>query len=63
MEKEKPAHPYPPPREGRNEEMHEEDDRNNEPIPHQKGMEERSWEQRFRGIQQELSHMKEAVKG
>ena len=56
MEKEKPAElgsviPTHPPREGRNEEMHEEDDRNNEPIPHQKGMEERSWEQRFRGIQ------------
>ena len=26
-------------------------------------MEERSWEQRFRGIQRELSHMEEAVKG
>ena len=25
--------------------------------------EERSWEQRFRDIQQEISHMKEAVKG
>ena len=26
-------------------------------------MGERSWEQRFKGIQQELSHMKEVVKG
>ena len=26
-------------------------------------MRERSWEQRFKGIQQELSHMKEVVKG
>ena len=55
--------PYLPPREGRNEEAHDGNNKNNEPVPHQQGMEERSWEQRFRGIQQELSHMKEAVKG
>ena len=34
-----------------------------EPTPSQQGMGERSWEQRFKGIQQELSHMKEIVKG
>ena len=37
--------------------------RNDEPTPPQQGMGERSWEQRFKGIQQELSHMKEVVKG
>ena len=36
---------------------------NDEPTPHQQGMGERSWEQRFKGIQHELSHMKEVVKG
>ena len=36
---------------------------NNEPTPPQQGMRERSWELRFKGIQQELSHMKEVVKG
>ena len=36
---------------------------NDEPTPHQQGMGERSWEQRFKGIQQELSYMKEVVKG
>ena len=43
--------PYLPPKEGRNEGTHEGNNRGNEPIPHQQGMEERSWEQRFRGIQ------------
>ena len=33
------------------------------PVPYQQETGERSWEQRFRDIQQELSHMKEAVKG
>ena len=33
------------------------------PPPPQQGMGERSWEQRFKDIQQELSHMKEVVKG
>ena len=33
------------------------------PIPYQKETWEQSWEQRFRDIQQKLSHMKEAVKG
>ena len=37
--------------------------RNDEPTPSQQRMEDQSWEQRFRGIQQELSHMKEVVKG
>ena len=36
---------------------------NNEPTPPQQGIGERSWEHRFKGIQQELSHMKEVVKG
>ena len=36
---------------------------NDEPTPSQQGMGEQSWEQRFKGIQQELSHMKEVVKG
>ena len=43
--------PYLPLREGHNEEIHKGNDRNNESVPHQQGMEERSWEQRFRGIQ------------
>ena len=34
-----------------------------EPTPPQQGIGERSWEQRFKGIQQELSHMKEVIKG
>ena len=36
---------------------------NDEPTPPQQGMRERSWEQRFKGIQQELNHMKEVIKG
>ena len=36
---------------------------NNELNPPQQGMGERSWEQRFKGLQQELSRMKEVVKG
>ena len=52
--------PYLPPREERNEAILEGNIGNNEPTPHQQGMGERSWEQRFKGIQQELSHMKEA---
>ena len=53
--------PYKPPGENRNEERHGRDNRNDGPIQQEIG--ERSWEQRFRDIQQELSHMKEAVKG
>ena len=34
-----------------------------DPIPYKQEAGERSWEQRFRDIQQELSHVKEAVKG
>ena len=37
--------------------------RNEELNPPQQGMGERSWEQRFKGLQQELSRMKEVVKG
>ena len=39
------------------------DDRDNEPTPYRQGVGKQSREQRFRDIQQELSHMKEAVKG
>ena len=36
---------------------------NDEPAPSQQRMGEQSWEQRFKGIQQELIHVKEVVKG
>ena len=36
---------------------------NNEPNPRQQGEGERSWEQRFKSLQQELSRVKEVVKG
>ena len=55
--------PYLPPREERNEAILGGNIGNDEPTPHQQGIWERSWEQRFKGIQQELSHMKEVVKG
>ena len=55
--------PYKPPGENRNEERHGRDNRSDRPIPYQQETGKRSWEQRFRDIQQELSHMKEAVKG
>ena len=55
--------PYKPPGENRNEERPGRDNRGDGPIPYQQETGERSWEQRFRDIQQELSHMKEAVKG
>ena len=54
--------PYLAPREEHNEAILGRNIGNDEPTPHQQGMGERSWEQRFKGIQQELSHMKEAVK-
>ena len=55
--------PYKPPEENRNKKRHGVDDRSDGPIPYQQETGERSWEQRFRNIQQELGHMKEAVKG
>ena len=55
--------PYKPLEENRNEERHGRDNRSDGPIPYQQEAGERSWEQRFRDIQQELSHMKEVVKG
>ena len=56
--------PYiPPGGEDRNEGIPDGDDRDNEPTPYRQGVGKQSWEQRFRDIQQELSHMKEAVKG
>ena len=47
---------------GHNEGIPDRDDEVEEPTPHQLGKEQRSWEQRFQDIQQELSHMKKAVK-
>ena len=55
--------PYKPLGEDRNEGVPEGNSKGNGPILYQQDIGERSWEQRFRDIQQELSHMKEAVKG
>ena len=55
--------PYKPPGEDRNEGMPGRNNRGNGPILYRQEIEERSWEQRFRDIQQELNHMKETVKG
>ena len=55
--------PHPTPREECNEAILGGNIEDDEPTPPQQGMGERSWEQRFKGIQQELSHMKEVVKG
>ena len=54
--------PYVPPGDGLNEGTLDRDNRGEELTPHQRRKEERSWEQRFQDIQQELSHMKEVVK-
>ena len=51
------------PGEDRNEERHVRNNKGDGPLLYQQETEERSWEQRFRDIQQEISHMKEAVKG
>ena len=55
--------PYLPLGEGRNEGMPHRNDRGDEPTLYQQGKGEQSWDQRFQDIQQELNHMKEAVKG
>ena len=55
--------PYKPPGEDRNEGIPGRNNRGNGPILYQSEIGERSWEQRFRDIQQELNHMKETVKG
>ena len=55
--------PYKPPGEDRNEGIPGRNNRGNGPILYQQEIRERSWEQRFRDIQQELSHMKETVRG
>ena len=55
--------PYLPQREERNKAILGGNIGNDDPTPHQQGRGERSWEQKFKGIQQELSHMKEVVKG
>ena len=55
--------PHLTPREEGNEATLEGHVGNEELNPPQQGMGERSWEQRFKGLQQELSRMKEVVKG
>ena len=55
--------PYKPLEEDRDEGIPGRNNRGNGPTLHQQEIGERSWEQRFRDIQQELSHMKETVKG
>ena len=55
--------PYIPPGDDHNEGMLGQNDGGDEPTPYQQGKGEQSWEQRFQEIPQELSHMKEAVKG
>ena len=55
--------PYQPPGEDRNEERHGRNNKVDGPVLYWQETEERSWEQRFRDIQQEISHMKEAIKG
>ena len=55
--------PYKPPGEDGNEGIPGRNNKGNGPILYQQEIGERSWEQRFRDIQQELSHMKETVKG
>ena len=55
--------PYQPPGEDRNEERHGRNNKGDGPLLYQQETEERSWEHRFKDIQQEINHMKEAVKG
>ena len=55
--------PYKPPREDHNEGIPSRNNRGNGLILYQPEIGERSWEQRFRDIQQELSHMKKTMKG
>ena len=55
--------PHLAPGEERNKAILGGDIRNDEPTPSQQRIGEQSWEQRFKGIQQEFIHMKEAVKG
>ena len=55
--------PHLTPREERNEATLEGNVKKDESIPPQQGIGEQTWEQRFKGLQQELSHVKEVVKG
>ena len=55
--------PYKPPVEDRNKEIPDRNNRGNGPILYQQEIGEQSWEHHFRDIQQELSHMKETVRG
>ena len=55
--------PYQPPGEDRNEERHGRKNKGDGPLLYKQETEERSWEQRAKDIQQEINHMKEAVKG
>ena len=54
--------PHLAPKEEHNEAIPRGDLGNDEPTLFQHGMGEKSWEKRFKGIQQELSHMKESSK-
>ena len=55
--------PYKPPGEDRNEGILGRNNIGDGPILYQQEIGEQSWEQRFWDIQQELSHMKETLKG
>ena len=55
--------PYIPTEDGHDGEVQGRNDEGNDPVPCQPEKGAQSWEQRFRDIRQELSHMKEAVKG
>ena len=55
--------PYKPLKEDRNEGIPGRNNIGNGPILYQQEISERSWEQCFSDIKQDLSHMKETVKG
>ena len=54
--------PNVPPRNDQNKGTLDRDDGGEGPTPHQREKKKRSWEQWFQDIQQELSHMKEAIR-
>ena len=55
--------PYKPPGENRSEGRHGRDNRGDGPLLYQQEIGERSWDQRFKDIQQEINQMKEVIKG
>ena len=55
--------PYRSTGDGHNEEAQSRNDEGDNPVLCQPKKGAQSWEQRFRGIQQELDHIKETVKG